>query len=319
MPPARTGDRALPRPEVALTGATGFIGRQLCRRLDQAGWRVRALVRPHSRNRHRLPPTAEACEVALDDRAGLHRALSGVAAAIHCAGSVRGATPDDFRPANIDAVATLAATCADLAEPPRVLLISSLAATRPALSDYAASKAAGERALASRTDLDWTILRPPAVYGPGDVELRPLFRAIRCGFAPRLGPRAQRLSLLHVADLAAAVLAWLDAAPACRQRTYTLDDGRPGGYDWPALVAAARGRLPVVTVPLPRALLEIAAQCNLWRVRWFGGAPPMLSPGKVRELSEPEWLCDNSALTAATGWVPRIDLAAGLRGLFQGE
>lgn len=319
MPSARTGEPPAPPLQVALTGATGFIGRALCRGLTAGGQQVRALVRPHSPNTHHLPPGIEQRTVALDDGAGLVAALAGVDAVIHCAGSVRGIDADSFRAANIDGLMALAAACARLPVAPRVLLISSLAATRPNLSDYARSKALGERALQQHTGLDWTILRPPAVYGPGDVELRPLLQAMRAGLALRIGPRGQRLSLLHVDDLAAAVLAWLACDATCRHQTYAIDDGRPGGYAWPDLVSAARATRPVLNLALPRGLLAALARLNVARARHCGGRPPMLTPGKVRELSEPDWLCDNSPFTAATGWVPRIGLAVGIRRTFEGE
>ncbi len=97
-------------------------------------------------------------------------------------------------------------------ERPRFLLMSSLAAREPELSHYAASKRRGEDALAAASPtLRWTVLRPPAVYGPGERELRPLFRWIARGVAPLACRRAGRFSLLYVDDLATAVLRWLDA------------------------------------------------------------------------------------------------------------
>lgn len=319
MSSAHTGEQPARSLQVALTGATGFIGRALCRGLTAGGQRVHALVRPHSPNRHRLPPGVEQHTVALDDRAGLTAALAGVDAVIYSAGSVRGVDADSFRPANVDGVTALTAACAAMPAAPRVLLISSLAATRPTLSDYAWSKAQGEHALRQHDGLDWTILRPPAVYGPGDVEMRPLLQGMRAGLALRVGPRGQRLSLLHVDDLTSAVLAWLAARAACRHQVYAIDDGHSGGYSWPELVSAARGTRPVLNLAVPRGLLAAVARLNLARARLCGGRPPMLTPGKVRELSEPDWLCDNSPFTAAIGWVPRICLTVGIRGTFEGE
>lgn len=303
------------KPPLALTGATGFIGRELQRQLMAAGHAVRALVRPGSRHRACLLPGVDAREVALDDVAGLARALAGVAVVVHCAGAVRGRTRADFAPANVDAVTALCAAAMAQAAPPRLLLISSLAATRPHLSHYAASKHAGEEALRAAQGIQWTILRPPAVYGPGDREMLPLFRAIRAGVALVVGPRAQRLSLLHVSDLARAVVACLAHPGPCTGRAFDLDDGQPGGYAWPDIIAAARGRLPVLPLYVPRALLAAVAAVNDQCARAFRYAP-MLSPGKVHELSEPAWLCDNSALHAATGWSARIRLRAGIRQLF---
>ena len=86
---------------------------------------------------------------------------------------------------------------------PRFLLMSSLAARMPQLSDYAASKRRGELAVeAAPENLRWTVLRPPAVYGPGDRELLPLFRWVARGIAPLPAGGGGRFSLLYVDDLA---------------------------------------------------------------------------------------------------------------------
>jgi 2-alkyl-3-oxoalkanoate reductase len=287
----------------------------LQRQLLAAGHPVRALQRPGSRRADALLPGVERVAVGLDDPPALQDALRGVDAVISCAGAVRGACPADFGPANVAGVANLAAAAAAQSDPPFFLHISSLAATRPTLSDYAGSKAAGEAVLRAVPGLAWCILRPPAVYGPGDKELLPLFRAMRFGLAVIVGPAEQRLSLLHVEDLARAALAVLEHRDACRGGVFGLDDGTPAGHGWPAIVAAGRGRLPVLSLHVPRVLLAALGRLNLMLARVTGHAP-MLTPGKVRELSEPEWLCDNSEFHAATGWRPRVALQVGIERLF---
>lgn len=309
-----SGDRL----HVALTGATGFIGRRLQRHLLDSGHAVTVLIRPESAHRHHVDPRARVHAVSLTDSAGLARVLGDAQAVVYAAGSVRGRGDADFRPVNVDGVEAICVALAARVAPPRLLLISSLAATRPALSPYAASKAAGEAVVRGHDGLDWTILRPPAVYGPGDRELLPLFSAMRAGLALRIGPAAQRLSLLHVDDLAAAVAAWLEHGAACRHASYAIDDGQPDGHGWPELHGVLRGARMALPLPVPRALLDGLARINIALAGLIGHAP-MLTPGKVRELSEPAWLCDNSAFTAATAWQPRIALGDGVRALFDGS
>ena len=300
---------------VALTGATGFIGHELQGRMLAAGYPVRALVRPHSPHRSQLIAGISTVDVALDDEHTLATALAGVTTIIYCAGTVRGAQPADFFDANVDGLTHLCRVAAALADAPHIVLISSLAASRPQLSDYARSKFEGEQILRASSSLSWTILRPPAVYGPGDREMLPLFRAIRIGLALILGPPGQRLSLLHVEDLGRAVLACIERRRACTGMTFELDDGQAQGYAWEDIVAAAHGVMPVWELHVSRRLLSIIARINL-RLSALLGRAPMLTPGKVRELSEPSWLCDNSRLHAATGWVPQVSLRAGLARLF---
>jgi nucleoside-diphosphate-sugar epimerase len=200
---------------------------------------------------------------------------------------------------------------------PPLLLLSSLAASKPELSDYAHSKYAGEQLLLGNSALAWTILRPPAVYGPGDREMLPVLKMIRRGLLAHVGPADQRLSLLHVDDLVKAVISWLTAPQKCLHQTYAIDDGTPGGYNWMDIGEAVNdGKFNMLQVP--RTILEGAARLNLLFSGLLGYAP-MLSPGKVRELSEPEWLCDNRAFSEATGWQPELDLKRGAQQIFKPE
>jgi len=299
---------------VLLTGATGFIGCRIQATLLNAGLPVRALVRPGSRHRSRVDPRCEVVEGALDDVELLSGAVAGLQAVVYCAGTVRGRTLRDFLPANVNGPGLVADALREQGSPAPILLISSLAAGRPGLSHYAHSKFLGEESLRGRHDSPWTILRPPATYGPGDTEMAPLLKLARRGFAVQFGPPGQRFSLLHVDDLAAAVLAWLKDWQGCSGQTFDIDDGRPGGYDWPAIVEAA-GAKRYRALTIPRAVLGGVARFNDWMSGWAGYAP-MLTPGKVRELTQGDWLCDNTAFVQATGWRPEMDLAAGVRNGF---
>lgn len=294
---------------VALTGATGFIGRRLQLALLAHGYAVRALIRPDSRNADRLEPGCEAYPVSLSDQEALSKALEGVAAVVYCAGSVRGLRLEDFTPANVEGVEGTVATLESMPAPPPLLLISSLAASRPELSHYARSKFLGEQVLCSASRLSWSIIRPPAVYGPGDREMRPLLESIRRGIAPIVGPRQQRLSLLYVDDLAAAVVSWLKHWKACRGGVFSVDDGRAGGYDWPAIIDEVKGT-GALSLRVPEPVLRAVAGVNMFSARIFG-YKPMLTLGKVQELREPQWLCDNSPFTEATGWTPAVRLRQG--------
>jgi nucleoside-diphosphate-sugar epimerase len=198
-------------------------------------------------------------------------------------------------------------------------LLSSLAAREPGLSWYAASKRAGEELLAQRPELDWLILRPPAVYGPGDKEMLPLFRAMARGIAPVAGAATARLSLIHVTDLVAAAAQCLQSG-ATRHRILTACDGKANGYDWREiadLVAAVWGR-KVRLWQVPGWLLDSVARVNVLSARLTGRAP-MLTPPKLRELRHNNWVVDNDAIGEATGWQPEIGLRQGLERLRKTE
>lgn len=298
-----------------LTGATGFIGSRLQTHLLERGFCVRALVRPASAAHIRHHSHTEVHVGELTDPDAVAAALRGVGAVVYCAGAVRGICPRDFEAANVTGIETLVnALTADGPER-QVVLVSSLAATRPELSHYAASKHRGEEALRRARRLNWTVLRPPAVYGPGDAEMRPLLDLVRRGIALRPGPPGQRLALLHVDDLVRAVGACLEHPLSCRHRCFDLHDGRHRGYDWQEIGQAVSGGV-VTELGVPGWLLRAVATVNVAAARLFRYAP-MLTPGKVRELQQYRWLCDNRAFTHATGWQPEIDLATGAAALFR--
>ena len=305
---------------VLLTGATGFVGRRLQTTLLDQGYSVRALIRHESPRAENVDPRVERMEGALDDPQALARALVGTRAVINCAGVVRGGSPADFDAVNVEAVRALATAMQRLSAPPSLLHMSSLAASQPELSSYAGSKRAGEEVLEDFPDLLWTVFRPPAIYGPGDVEMRPMLNLVRKGIVVVPGGnKQQRLSLLHVDDLAAAVLAWLQAPVRYRQYRYELDDGHKHGYDWTEITEAVCAE-PVFSKPLflpvPAGLLSLCGKVNEQFSKLVRRAP-MLTTGKARELTQTEWLCDNAPFSNASGWQPSIGLAEGVSALYQ--
>lgn len=308
--------QASPAP-VFITGATGFIGQRLVSGLLEQGLSVRVMVRPDRKPDDRLPHGCEQVAVNLTDVDKLTGIVADSSAVIYCAGSVRGRSIDDFAVANIHGVKAILQALERSDKTPPMLLLSSLAASRPEISDYAQSKFEGEQLLHDKPSFCWTILRPPAVYGPGDQEMLPVLKMARRGLLAHVGPANQQLSLLHVDDLVGAIQSWLSAPEKCLHETYAIDDGTPGGYTWTAIGEAVSDRkFQIVT--LPGVLLKGVARMNLL-LSGVLGYSPMLSPGKVRELIQPEWLCDNKAFTDATGWKPRLDLRQGARLLFDTE
>jgi nucleoside-diphosphate-sugar epimerase len=302
---------------VALTGGTGFIGGAVIRRLLLAGARVRALVRPASISSCFEADGLSWIKGDLGNGESLRRLVEGTSAVIHCAGSVRGLSEADFIPANVTGVERIVQATRESAGMRRFILISSLAARSPEISPYAASKRMGEEALMRGGDgVEWTILRPPAVYGPGDRELLPLLKWIRRGilFAP--GGGSGRFSMIYVSDLAEAILACLagdGAAGGC----FELHDGKIGGYSWEEVreTAVDLYKRSVHRIDIPRWILEAAAGLNTAAARVIGYRP-MLTLGKVRELCHDDWACDNAAICSVTGWRPQVGLREGLKRTF---
>lgn len=304
---------------VALTGATGFIGTALLKQLTNAGWRVRALYRPKNGRVPSILSGVEWFAGDLQDDDALNALVAGTHAVIHCAGAVRGASRADFDQVNEVGALRVAQAAARQALMPRFLLISSLAARMPELSHYAGSKWRGESAVKSVAEnLRWTVLRPPAVYGPGDRELLPLFRSMANGFAPLPAGANGRFSMIYVEDLVSAIVHWL-ATDNGDGQTFELDDGRADGYDWNTVLdiggRVLRGGNPIRRIPIPISFLNFVARINLTASQLFRYAP-MLTPGKVREITHTDWLCNNHEITRVTGWQPAFRLEQGLASIF---
>jgi nucleoside-diphosphate-sugar epimerase len=300
------------QPLIALTGATGFIGRRLLAELPRRGFRVRVLLRR---------PT----EIALDcgsaiigDLArpqNMAAALADVDAVIHSAGiahAMSGVPADDYRILNTEATIALA-RAAERARVKRFVFLSSIRAQvgpsaegvvteamapRPT-DDYGRSKLAAEQGLAE-LGLDWVALRPALVYGPGvKGNLAALAKLARAPYPLPLGGLTARRSLAAVDNLVDAVATVL-AAPGPLKRALIVADAEP--LSVPEMIAALRaglGRRPGL-IPVPRRALEIA----------------------LRAAGRPEWIerlagalvADASALRAL-GWSPRIASRDGLAAL----
>lgn len=300
------------RPLVALTGGTGFLGRHVLTALAAAGWRVRLLSRrPAGGADARLPGEVETVSGSLSDEAALARLVDDVDAVVHLAGAIRARDRAGFMAVNRDGTAALARAAAARAPGVRFVLVSSLAAREPEISHYAASKAAGERALAeSPVGADAVILRPCVIYGPGDRATLPMFRAAGWPVQPVLNGPAARVALIHAADVASAVVAAM--RPEMPAGTWELTDSRTQGYAWPEIVKAACRvccgatprplRVPGFAVRLAGLGGDLAA---------WAGAVPMFTSGKAREVLHDNWGASIDTQPPAELWRPVRDLDDG--------
>ena len=288
---------------VAITGATGFVGQALVDLALTEGRPVRALARKPQ------PPRAGVEWIAGDlaDPGALVRLVTGVEAIIHVAGLTSARTAAEFAAANV--AGTLAAIEATIAAGVRrFICVSSLSAREPGLSAYGASKARAER-LVRASALDWTIVRPPAVYGPRDKDMFELFRAARWGVVPM--PKEGRASLIHVDDLAALLLALLPGGPPALHHCFEPDDGKRGGwshYELARMIGWAVGRRPWV-VGLSRRTMEWAAKAD-GRLR---GSRAKLTLDRVGYMAHPDWVVGPDARVPAAFWRPRIETREGMK------
>lgn len=287
---------------IAVTGGTGFVGRAVLEEAAAAGLELRALTR-----REQVPaPGMEWVAGDLADVPALERLVEGAESVLHIAGLVNAPDEAGFIEANVRGTERVVAA-ARRACVRRFVLVSSLAAREPELSAYGRSKRAGERVVEA-SGLDWTIVRPPAVYGPRDTEILPLFKAARWGIVPV--PAGGRASVIHVADLARLLIALLPGGAGLSGQTFEPDDGRAGGWSHGELaraIGAAMGRR-VWSPEAARPLLLGAARVD----RLLRGDKAKLTPDRARYLTHPDWVCRPENSVPRSTWTPRIATDAGL-------
>lgn len=282
---------------LAITGGTGFVGQRLLDRALGQGHSVRALTRRPQAPRDGVTWV----EGALDMPDSLAALVDGADAIIHVAGVVNAPGAAGFEAGNVIGTGAILAA-AEQAGIPRFVHTSSLAAREPQLSLYGASKSRSE-ALVTAFPLSTIIVRPPAVYGPGDREMLEMFKMARRGFV--LLPPSGRLSLIHVDDLASLLLA---LAGSTDTGVIEPDDGQPGGWTHRAFgeaLGAAVGR-KVRTISMPRLILALAARAD----RLARGANAKLTPDRAAYFAHPDWVADPARAPAA--WHAAIPTAQGL-------
>lgn len=292
------------RRRTLITGATGFVGSHLVQRLTSQGWQVGALVRATSDTRLLRRHHVELHPGDLSDEEAIRRAVDGVDVVFHLAATTFARSEQDFVRANVEGTRRLVEAITSAASPPRRLVyLSSYAACGPAddgraravddppapLTAYGRSKLAGEalvRPLEAR-GVEVVILRAPAVYGPRDRALLSYFRLVRWGLAPSPAGAGERLHLIYVCDLAAAL------ARAADGPTGTFAVAEPVEYAWDDVVdamASALQRRPL-RLPLPAPLVRAAARTTETLGGLVGRTVPF-NREKAEEMLARAWVCD---------------------------
>jgi len=308
--------------KVAVTGGTGFVGRHLVRALVERGDDVTVLVRSPAKAQALEALGCRLVEGGLEDAAARGTLLSGAEVVYHVAGLVAAPSLAEFQRVNRDAAAFLARDAAE-AFVSRLLLVSSLAVTGPAprgrsldessgpgpVTLYGRSKQEGEAAVRA-SGVPLTVVRPPAVYGPGDRAFLTLFRLVaKGGVFPLLGDGRQELSLVFAEDLARALVA-AATSPATLGGTYHAAHAEVVSQrQLGETLGRALGRsVRFVRLPGPLLVALLHAGRALGRI---AGRSRLPAPDKAHELLAPAWRASSEALGRDAGWTAEVPVERG--------
>lgn len=311
------------RSRVALvTGAAGFIGSHLVEALLARAWRVRCLVRKTSVLK--WIPTDDVSLINGDIALGgedLERATRNVSVVFHLAGLTSAADDSAYITVNVEGTRNVVTAMQKAAPDALLVFCSSLAAAGPArkrpinetdepapVSAYGRSKLTAER-IVEESGLQYLIVRPPAVYGPRDKDILAAFRLVSRGLALRVAPEGQKLSMVHAEDLARGLAC---AAETEGRGLYYMTDGMI--HTWESVienVSRAVGKKPRV-IGVPSGIADFIATADQFRASLFG-AKPLLTPDRMKELSQDNWTCDDTRARLDIDYESSISLPDGFK------
>lgn len=322
-----------------MTGATGFVGRNLLLQLlrGEAVTSVTASVRNGGKlvaqlsgeGIYGLPPKLRVVTGGADGW-GVTSCKEVPDFCLHLAGVLFARTREEYFSANVQGALRL---WEELPGSTKLIVISSQAATGPGepggpprreedppapLSFYGESKLAMERALLERPETRERILflRPPMVLGPRDSATLPLFRMVRGWPWLKPGTATKRLSWIAVGDLVSAILAAMNPAAAALWRApdprfFVAAQEPITDRELLGAVGDILGRrAPILALPDP--LLRLLGGVSAW-IPALGRSVPSLMPDRARELLAANWMLDSTRFRALSGWSDRETLAATLR------
>lgn len=295
--------------QIAVTGCTGFLGGHVVRLARAAGHDVRALIRKPEQADRFSGQGIDFVHGDMNKLDALQDLVSDADAIVHIAGAIKAWTRDDIVAVNAGGTANLVKVAQKHAPDARFVHTSSVTAREPQLSDYAHSKWQAELE-AAKFGANTVIIRPNAIYGPGDTETLQVFQIAQQPIQPVFNLPEGRIAMIHGEDAARSLLAFCDATSPTG--TYEVADARTDGYGWDEIVqqavAAVGGTYRPISIPA--GILPFAGWVseNLGR---FGSSPPIFTRGKVREMLHGDWAVQAGMMPPEKVWKPRIPVGEG--------
>ncbi|MGY8986505.1 MAG: NAD-dependent epimerase/dehydratase family protein, partial [Sphingomonadales bacterium] len=243
----------------------------------------------------------------LNNKTALGHLVKDIDTVIHMAGVVKALNWGGFKEVNIigtrNLIEAFKKNQPNKSKKSHFIYISSITARVPWLSYYGASKRLSENELEKISG--HTILRPPAIYGPGDTEILTMFKAFKSGFAPSVGLGRNRFSMIYVDDLVEAICSLIEKPPA-KAQIFELDDGANNGYTIREIANITQGIFSrkIYTIPVPPLLLTSIGFLNEIFAKIIN-KPVMLTHLKAKEILHKDWVVRSNRLEDYTDWVAK--------------
>ncbi len=313
--------------KVLVTGATGFIGSHIVEALHESGHTTVSLVRSLSSIGHlqglhtRLAPWTALEALAAED--------PPFDTVIHAAAATRALTYQQYYDAN---VATTERLVKAFSQPrtsnylKRFLLISSQAVAGPSnagstpldesappapISAYGKSKLEAEQTvLRASHSIPVTIVRPSTVFGPRDVDVLGVFRAVRWRVVPYIAGPDRYVSIIYVRDLVEGILTAL-SSPTAIGKIYFLTNPQPVIWRHFALRVSQVAGYKAIAIPVPVSVMALVASAgdiisNMTR------KPLLFRTDKFLEITQEAWVCSPSKAFADLGWQATTPLSTAI-------
>ena len=271
---------------IAITGGTGFLGPYLIQEATSRGHKLRVLARNPTKLSPNLGQNMAVHKGSLSDIPS--EFIAGADVILHMAGLIKAPTREAFFEVNGAGTGQLA-ELTQAHRVPRFVYLSSQAATQPQLSDYCASKRAGEAELAENYTGEAVIIRAPAVFGPGDEATAPFFAFMKLGLLPvpgGCGWRTRKLSLVYAPDLARFIVDQIEADGVNADPVIPASIPSLTWQDFADAAGDIMGRT-IKVVPLPVTVLKVIAGINSAFLRRL--INPHLTLGKLSEFLYDDW------------------------------
>ncbi|MEI6691674.1 MAG: NAD-dependent epimerase/dehydratase family protein [Chlorobium sp.] len=313
---------------ILVTGSTGFIGARTLMYLADEGAKVRIFLRPESLS-GALPEGVEVVRGSFSDSDALAKAVKGVDRIIHLAGLTKAVDEAGYDAGNVMPVRNLLNVIREHNPAlKRFLFVSSLTAAGPAsegiygvkesdssypVSAYGRSKLRAEAlCMESAAEIPVTIVRPPAVYGPGDRDILQVFQMLAKGVLVTAGSsERQRFSMIYVDDLVSGVMMAL-RSDRTAGRLYYITSLQ--SCSWDEVIAAAQpvlGFKRLHRLPLPKPFVFLVGLV-IGAAGSLSGKPVLINRDKANELVQDYWVCSPRQAELDFGFTAGTSLPEGV-------